>query len=237
MKRIELPLLIAVAVVSTWHVVVRFTGADHWLIALVQGATLSAMLAFFAHSVASRNGWARIVAAAALLLFAAFSATFQTMHFLAHDTGIVESVARGCWAPVAEVTLGILLVRETQTQPERKTQRKPGRFSALLEAAVDNATQRIAQPQAQPATQPVSAEIPQMEAQPEPQPEAQAQAEKSAEPSDREAQIVAALRDGIKTTGELCAIIEVSPNTLRKDLRSMNGQIMPAGRGKWGLAE
>lgn len=117
-KRIEIYMLAGVAIVSAWHVIIRFSDVDHAFIATVQGALLSFLLAYLAHSVAHRSGWQRWVAGAGLAVFAGFSAVFQTSYFLAHGVSLLESLARGLWAPAAETILGLLLVApELQAQP------------------------------------------------------------------------------------------------------------------------
>jgi len=148
MKRIEFWLLAAVAVVSAYHVVVRFSDADHMGIAIVQGVALSALLAYFAHAVATRPGWQKLPALVGLLVFAAFSATFQTLHFLHHGTGLWEAVARGCWAPVAEVLLGALLVSSDTVQVNSRRGQSGGlrMFRALdnlATAALDSRTAQL----------------------------------------------------------------------------------------------
>lgn len=135
MKRIEFYLLVSVAVVSSWHVVKQFSGADALWVAIIQGVALSALLAYFAHGVAAKNGWQKGPALVGLFAFAAFSATFQTIHFLDYGASMWESVARGCWAPLAEVLLGLLLVHGVKSS-SKKQQKKAGRFDVLLDAGV-----------------------------------------------------------------------------------------------------
>ena len=139
--KIELGLLAAVAVVSTYHVVVRFSDADIILIAVLQGVALSALLAYFAHSLATKKRWQKVPAFIGLTLFAVFSGTFQTLHFLNHDASLLEAIARGCWAPTAEVLLGLLLVQSVRTPV--KASGRPSKLTAIFDAAADNVTAKL----------------------------------------------------------------------------------------------
>lgn len=231
-NKTEMALLGAVATVSAYHVIVQFSAADHIAVAAVQGLSLSALLAYFAHGVATKRGWQKAPALVGLLLFAVFSATFQTIHFLRHDASTWEAIARGCWAPVAEVLLGLMLVNTAQEARNLSARgsARASKLGLLGGAIMDRAIAQVSAPEASKVAQNAQIEqAPQEESAPTLRDANMSRAKRI---DARRAELDAQLRNqGSLTTSEIAQLLSVSPNTVRADLEAIGAY--KNGDGAW----
>ena len=143
-------LVVAVIVLSTWHVGHYMNNAEgHWLIAAVMGAVLGSCNALFAMRFFEDEGQTRRPALVGMLVFAAVSIWLQ-YGFYAENHGVtnylvwsmnVNALVQGAWAPTAEMLIGWLYGK--RLQKSRGSQTEADKVRAAMQKKLDELTVKL----------------------------------------------------------------------------------------------
>lgn len=143
-------LVVAVIVLSTWHVGHYMNNAEgHWLIAAVMGAVLGSCNALFAMRFFEDEGQTRKPALVGMLVFAGVSIWLQ-YGFYAENHGVtnyliysvnINALVQGAWAPTAEMLIGWLYGK--RLQKSRGSQTEADKVRSAMQKKIDELTVKL----------------------------------------------------------------------------------------------